>query len=150
MTTETDNTIAAAEVWRAIGRLESDTATLKDGQSEIKTDLKDGQAELKADLHLLDQRVGRLESDTATLKDGQTELKNGQVELKADLHMLDQRVVRLESDTATLKDGQREIKTDLQAVSREVNRRIDRLTYAIIAIGGALLVTMLASNFIGD
>ena len=157
MTTETDNTIAATEVWRAIGRLESDTATLKDGQTEIKTDLKDGyaelkngQAELKADLHLLDQRVGRLESDTATLKDGQTELKNGQTELKADLHLLDQRVVRLESDTATLKDGQREIKTDLQAVSREVNRRIDRLTYAIIAIGGALLVTMLASNFIGD
>ena len=137
MTTEPDNTIAAAEVWRAIGRLESDTATLKEGQSEIKADFE-------SDLRMMNQRVGHLESDTATLKDGQSEVK---ADLEADLRMLNQRVGHLESDTATLKKGQREIKADLKSL----NERIDKMLYAAaIAVGGALVVAILASNFIGN
>ncbi len=137
MTTETDNTIATAEVWRAIGRLESDTATLKEGQ-----------AELKADLHLLDQRVVRPEGDTATLtdtlKEGQSEVK---ADLESDLRMLNQRVGRLEGDTDNLKKGQREIKADLKSL----NERIDKMFYAaVIAVGSALVVAILASNFIGN
>ncbi len=52
---------------------------------------------------------------------------------------------RLEGDTATLKEGQREIRDDL----REVNRRIDRLFYAVLAVGGALFVAIFASQFVG-
>ena len=85
MTTDTDNTIAAAEVWRAIGRLESDTATLKDGQSEIKADLE-------ADLHLLDQRVVRPEGDTATLSDT---LKEGQSEIRAEFKRLNDKLDKM-------------------------------------------------------
>ena len=37
MTTQTQpERIDAAEVWRAIGRLEGDTASLKDGQGELR------------------------------------------------------------------------------------------------------------------
>ena len=137
ITTETDNTIAAAEVWRAIGRLESDTDTLKEGQSEIK-------GELESDLRMLAQRVGRLESDTAALKDGQSEVK---ADPEADLRMLNQRVGRLEGDTDKLKKGQREIKADLKSL----NERIDKMFYAaVIAVGSALVVAILASNFIGN
>ena len=81
MTTETDNTIAAAEVWRAIGRLESDTATLKEGQ-----------VELKADLHLLDQRVVRPEGNTATLSDT---LKEGQSEIRAEFKRLNDKLDKM-------------------------------------------------------
>ncbi len=56
---------------------------------------------------------------------------------------------RLEDDTAALKEGQREIKADLQAGLREVNRRVDRLFYAIIGATAALFVAILASRFIG-
>ena len=83
MTTETGERIDAAEVWRAIGRLESDTSTLKDGQSEIKADFQQGQSELREDM-------------------------------------------------------------------RELNRRMDRMFYTILAVGGALFVAIFASNFIGN
>ncbi len=52
---------------------------------------------------------------------------------------------RLEGQTAALLEGQGEIKAEL----REVNRRIDRLFYAILAVGGALFVAVFASRFIG-
>ncbi len=94
MTTDTDEKIDAAEVWRAIGRLESDTSTLKDGQSEIKADFQQGQSEIKADF------------------------QQGQSELREDM--------------------------------RELNRRMDRMFYTILAVGGALFVAIFASNFIGN
>jgi hypothetical protein len=53
---------------------------------------------------------------------------------------------RLEGQTAALLEGQGEIKAEL----REVNRRMDRLFYAILAVGGALFVAVFASRFIGD
>ena len=58
---------------------------------------------------------------------------------------------RLEGDTAALKEGQREIQAgirDLQAGLRDVNRQVDHLFYAILAVGGALLAAFFASRFI--
>ena len=55
----------------------------------------------------------------------------------------------LEGQAAALLEGQRELKADLDAGLREANRRIDRLFYAILAVGGALLVGMFVSRFIG-
>ena len=126
MTTETNERIDAAEVWRAIGRLESDTSTLKDGQSEIKADLKEGYSELKADF---EKGQSELKAD---FEKGQSELKadfeKGQSELKADF-----------------EKGQSELREDM----RELNRRMDRMFYTILAVGGALFVAIFASNFIG-
>lgn len=59
----------------------------------------------------------------------------------------------LEGNVASLKEGQREIRADLadlQAGLREVDRRVDRLFYAILAVGGAMLVATFASRFVGD
>ncbi len=56
---------------------------------------------------------------------------------------------RLEGDVAALKDGQNEIKADLRDGFREVNRRVDRLFYAMLGIGGALLVAIIASRIFG-
>ena len=52
---------------------------------------------------------------------------------------------RIEGDITSLKEGQGEIKADL----REVNRRVDRLFYAILAVGGGLFVAIFASRLIG-
>ena len=52
---------------------------------------------------------------------------------------------RIEGDIISLKEGQGEIKADL----REVNRRVDRLFYAILAVGGGLFVAIFASRLIG-
>ena len=52
---------------------------------------------------------------------------------------------RLEGATDALLEGQREIKAGLAAA----NQRIDRLFYTILAVGGAVMVTVLASRFIG-
>ena len=52
---------------------------------------------------------------------------------------------RIEGDIISLKEGQDEIKADL----REVNRRVDRLFYAILAVGGGLFVAIFASRLIG-
>ena len=45
MTTQTQNEqIDAAEVWRAIGRLEGDTAALIEGQREIREEIREVRA----------------------------------------------------------------------------------------------------------
>ena len=87
MTTNADtgSQVDAAEVWRAIGRLEGDTAALKEGQREIQANQRDLQAGIR----------------------------------------------------------------DLQAGLRDVNRRVDRLFYAILGVGGALLAAFFASRYIG-
>ncbi len=70
---------------------------------------------------------------------------------------------RLESDNATLKQGQREIAAALEANSRRIDnancvkhgrfnhdtRRIDWLFYATVAMGGALVIAIFASRFVG-
>ncbi len=73
--------------------------------------------------------IGRLEGDTTALKEGQRELQAGQRELQA---------------------GQRELQAALQAGLRSVNQRVDRLFYAMLAVGGALLTAIFASRFIGS
>ena len=39
---------------------------------------------------------------------------------------------------------------DLQEGLRDVNRRIDRLFYAIIGVGGAIVVAVVVSNYLGS
>ena len=76
--------------------------------------------------------IGRLEGTAAALLQGQRELKEGQ---------------------ERLREGQQEIKQELRdefkADLREMNRRIDRMFYAILGIGGALIVAAFASRFVG-
>ena len=52
---------------------------------------------------------------------------------------------RLEGTDNALLDGQQ----DLKQGQRELHRRMDRMFYAILGIGGALLVSVYASRFIG-
>ena len=87
--------------------------------------------------------MGRLEGDVAALKEGQNqiraELRDGQNQVRAELRECQQEL------RAELREGQQELRADI----RELNRRIDRLLYAGIAVGGALFVAILASRFIG-
>ena len=53
---------------------------------------------------------------------------------------------RLEGTATALLQGQQELRADLDTGLREVNRRIDRLFYAILGVGGALLVAMFAGK----
>ena len=56
---------------------------------------------------------------------------------------------RIEGDIISLKQGQGEIKADLGDGLREVDHRVDRLFYAILAVGGGLFVAIFASRLIG-
>ena len=80
--------------------------------------------------------IGRLEGTAAALLEGQRELKEGQQELKQELR-------------AEFQTGQQELRAEFQAGQRETNRRIDRLFYLMLGIGGALLVSVYATQFIG-
>jgi hypothetical protein len=51
----------------------------------------------------------------------------------------------LEGTTNALLEGQQ----DLKQGQHELNRRVDRMFYAILGVGGALLVAMFASRFVG-
>ena len=62
---------------------------------------------------------------------------------------------RLEGDTAALLEGQRELQAGLQDVRSEmrsgfqdVHRRIDRLYFAVIGIGGALVAAVIVNSFV--
>ena len=51
----------------------------------------------------------------------------------------------LEATNRRLDEGLREVRTGLEAT----NRRVDRIFYAILAVGGALLVAIFANRIIG-
>ena len=57
---------------------------------------------------------------------------------------------RLEGTTNAILEGQQEQRAEFKADLREMNRRIDRLFYTIIAIGGAMVVAVFASRFVGS
>ena len=72
----------------------------------------------------LRQTIGRLEGRVESLADGQRELRE---ETQA---------------------GQRDLRNEMQVGFAEMNRRIDRLFYAILAIGGGIVAAVLADRFI--
>ena len=90
MTTgESDNIVVdAAEIWRAIGRLEGDTAALLEGQRELQAGLQDVRSEI------------------------------------------------------------REVRSEMRSDFRDVYRRIDRLFFAVLGIGGALVVAVVVNSFV--
>ena len=55
---------------------------------------------------------------------------------------------RLEGQVESLAEGQRESKEETRNGFAEVSWRIDRLFYAILAIGGGLVAAVLADRFI--
>lgn len=57
---ETGNQIDAAEVWRAIGRLEGTTAALLEGQREIKAGLEETNRRSDEGLRETNRRIDRL------------------------------------------------------------------------------------------
>ena len=56
---------------------------------------------------------------------------------------------RLEGTANALLEGQRRQENRVDTGFQEMNRRIDRLFYTILGIGGALVVAVFASRFIG-
>ena len=59
---------------------------------------------------------------------------------------------RTEAAISDLRDGMRDLQAGLRDVNQRVDRlngRIDRLFYAIIGMGGALLVATLVGRFLG-
>ena len=87
--------------------------------------------------------LGQLEGTANALLEGQREIKEGQQQLRTDM---DTGFREARTDTAA---GFREERAYTDAGFREVNRRIDRMFYAILGIGGALLVSVYAVRFIG-
>ena len=81
--------------------------------------------------------IGRLEGTVNALLEGQRRMED-----KLDTGSQEQREY---SDA-----GLRELRTDLNVGFREMNRRIDRLFYTILAFGGAMIVSVFASRFVGS
>ena len=98
--------------------------------------------------------IGRLEGTAAALLEGQRELKEGQQELRSEFRT-EQQELRTEFKTeqqelrTEFKAEQQGLRSEFKADLREVNRRLDRMFYAFLGIGGALLVSVYASRFIG-
>ena len=80
--------------------------------------------------------IGRLEGTVNALFEGQRRMED-----------------TLETGTQEQREytdaGLRELRSDMNAGFREVHRRIDRMFYAFLGIGGALVVSVYASRFIG-
>ena len=55
---------------------------------------------------------------------------------------------RGEGRVDSLDDGQRELREETRKGFAEVNRRLDRLFYTILGVGGASIAVLLADRFI--
>ena len=69
-------------------------------------------------------------------------------ELRHTLGRVERRVESLAEGQRDLREEQRQSREDTRNGFAEVNRRIDRLFYAILAIGGSLVAAVLADRFI--
>ena len=87
--------------------------------------------------------IGVLQGTVATLVEGQRQLMEGQRQLMEGQERLKQDL------RAEFLTGQQDLRAEFKADLREVHRRIDRMFYAFLGIGGALLVSVYASRFIG-
>ena len=76
--------------------------------------------------------IGRLEGTLNSLVTGQRELRDGQEQLRAEI-----------------QSSQQQLRAEIQAGLREVNPWVDRLFYTILAFGGAMIVAVFASRFVG-
>ncbi len=83
--------------------------------------------------------IGVLQGTVATLVEGQRQLMEGQRQLMEGQRQL------MEKQERSIQELRNEFKAD----QRESNRRMDRMFYAILGIGGALLVSVYATQFIG-
>ena len=94
MTTgESDNTVLdAAEIWRAIGRLEGAVAALLEGQRELQSEVRELRSEMQS--------------------------------------------------------GSQDVRSETQSGFQDVHRRIDRLYFAVIGIGGALVAAVIVNTFV--
>ncbi len=81
--------------------------------------------------------IGRLEGTTNALLEGQRRMED-----KLETGSVEQR--------AYADAGLRELRADMNAGFQELNRRIDRLFYVILGFGGALMVSIFASRFVGS
>ena len=101
----------------------------------------------QADPSELWRAIGRLEGLTAAVLEGQRQMRSdmdaGLGQMRSDV---DAGLGQMRSD---MDAGFQQMRSDMDAGLREVNRRVDRLYYAILAIGGALVVAVIASRFIG-
>ena len=98
--------------------------------------------------------IGRLEGTAAALLEGQRELKEGQQQLRTDIEagFREERTftdARFREERTYTDARFREERTYTDARFQELNRRIDRMFYAFLGIGGALLVSIYATRFIG-
>ena len=98
--------------------------------------------------------IGRLEGTAAALLEGQRELKEGQQRLRADIEagFREERTftdARFREERTYTDTRFREERTYADVRFQELNRRIDRMFYAFLGIGGALVVSVYASRFIG-
>ena len=95
--------------------------------------------------------IAQAESDNiwrtlGRLEEGQHRMEEGQRRLEA---ALEENQCRFET---RLEENQRQTDAallDLRVGLRDVNRRVDRLFFAIIAIGGTMIVATFASRFVG-
>ena len=81
--------------------------------------------------------IGGLEATTSALLEGQRELKEGQQQLKQELR-------------AEFHAGQLENRIEFQTGLWEVNRRVNRIFYAVLAGVGALLVAEFVTRYVGS
>ncbi len=106
--------------------------------------------------------IAQAESDNiwrtlGRLEEGQHRMEEGQRRLEAALEENQRRFeTRLEENQrrfeTRLEENQRQTDAallDLRVGLRDVNRRVDRLFFAIIAIGGTMIVATFASRFVG-
>ena len=110
------------------------------------------------DLVALSRALGNLEATTEALRAGQEEIKES-------LRETNRRIEETSRETnRRIEETSRETNRRIEELSREsnrrfdemtrrnddANRRIDRLYYAVIGMGSALIIAVLASNFLGN
>ena len=92
------------------------------------------------DLIALSRALGNLEATTEALKAGQEEIRES-------LRDINRRIDETSRETNRRFD---DISRDATHRYDDTNRRIDRLYYAVIGMGSALIIAVLASNFLGN
>ena len=88
---------------------------------------------------LLWRAVGNLEANVIRLLEGQQKLESSQQQLQQEVRDSQQQLQQ------EVRDSQQQLRQEVRVAQADTNRRVDRLLYAVLGVGGGVIALLAAA-----
>ena len=95
---------------------------------------------------LLWRAVGNLEANVNRLLEGQQKLESSQQQLQQEVRDSQQQLrEEVREFQQEVRDSQQQLRQEVRVAQADTNRRVDRLLYAVLGVGGGVIALLAAA-----